>query len=30
MNELNITDTLRGDGVLEGFELPIATLFSEE
>jgi Uma2 family endonuclease len=30
VSELNITDTLRGDGALEGFELPVATLFSDE
>lgn len=30
VSELTITDTLHGEGTLEGFELPIAALFSEE
>jgi len=30
MERLAETDILRGEGVLQGFEMPIATLFSEE
>jgi Uma2 family endonuclease len=30
MQRLAETDILRGEGVLQGFEMPIATLFSEE